>query len=106
MAEERPEDSLVPSDETVDSDQLEMIHSKEAHPDVVILESVSLGAISKPPAYSLIFLVTHVFMTDEMLVVYLGSRHSNVVVRLLDNFLFVCELNSVTRVSIILTSIV
>jgi peptidyl-prolyl cis-trans isomerase-like 4 len=43
VAEERLEDSWVPLDETVDPSQLEeMIRSKEAHANAVILESVSL----------------------------------------------------------------
>jgi hypothetical protein len=62
----------------VDPGQLEeMIRSKEAHANAVILESVSPGAISKSSAYSSILLVTHVmFTSDETPVVYSGWRYS------------------------------
>lgn len=52
VAEERLEDSWVPLDETVDPEQLEeMIRSKEAHANAVILESVGdiPDAEVKPP---------------------------------------------------------
>ena len=48
IAEERLEDSWVPLDETVAPEELEeMIRSKEAHTNAVILTSVSPGARSK-----------------------------------------------------------
>lgn len=54
IAEERLEDSWVPLDETVAPAELEeMIRSKEAHTNAVILESVSPGSKSKSAAYAL-----------------------------------------------------
>ena len=48
VAEERLEDSWVPLDETVAPEELEeMIRSKEAHTNAVILESVSPDSKSK-----------------------------------------------------------
>ena len=48
IAEERLEDSWVPLDETVAPEELEeMIRSKEAHTNAVILESVSPDSKSK-----------------------------------------------------------
>jgi peptidyl-prolyl cis-trans isomerase-like 4 len=55
VAEERLEDSWVPLDETVAPEELEeIIRSKEAHTNAVILESVSPGSKSKPAAYTLV----------------------------------------------------
>ena len=62
----------------MDPGQLEeMIRSKEAHTNAVMLESVSPAAISKLLGYSLILLVTHVvFTADETLVVNSARRYS------------------------------
>lgn len=53
IAEERLEDSWIPLDETVAPQELEeMIRSKEAHTNAVILESVSPGFKSNSAAYT------------------------------------------------------
>ena len=55
IAEERLEDSWVPLDETVAPEELEeMIRSKEAHTNAVILESVSPDSKSKSAASLLV----------------------------------------------------
>jgi len=55
VAEERLEDSWVPLDETVAPEELEeMIRSKEAHTNAVILESVSPDSKSKSAASLLV----------------------------------------------------
>ena len=52
------EDSWVPLDETVATEELEeMIHSKEAHTNSVILESVSPDSKSMSSAYTLLVVV-------------------------------------------------
>ncbi|XP_039789111.1 uncharacterized protein LOC120655388 isoform X2 [Panicum virgatum] len=58
IAEERLEDSWVPLDETVATEELEeMIHSKEVHTNAVILESVSPDSKSMSSAYTLLVVV-------------------------------------------------
>ena len=52
------EDSWVPLDETVATEELEeMIHSKEAHTNSVILESVSPDSKSMSLPYTLLVVV-------------------------------------------------
>jgi len=58
IAEERLEDSWVPLDETVATEELEeMIHSKEAHTNAVNLESVSPDSKSMSSSYTLLVVV-------------------------------------------------
>ena len=52
------EDSWVPLDETVATEELEeMIHCKEVHTNAVILESVSPDSKSMSSAYTLLVVV-------------------------------------------------
>lgn len=64
IAEERLEDSWVPLDETVAPEELEeMIRSKEAHTNAVILESVSPGSKSKSEHIHYEFSADIIFIT-------------------------------------------
>ena len=65
VAEERLEDSWIPMDETVAPEELdEMIRSREAHTNAVILEGVSSNTKSKQHLIHLLFTTEYMHMSD------------------------------------------